>query len=585
MSTSTVTINNKRLPVPKDFFDVVVKASFGEEVQANITTEEFTFVLEAYQEIKNWIADGRNKGVGIFEGIPMSIVQSNGTLNASIFKGIIDLQSETVINDQIKQVSCRLRQDESLNQLDELLEPLDYGYLKDLGVITSSDYVNIDYVVNKINNVVESAITFITIYLLQKQIEDSIKEVGESVAIAVGIGSSGATGSIGSALFNALNALVRVAYLAALLIILLEFGKDLINTLVQPLRTHKGISLHTLLKKACEYIGFGFESSIEELDKVIYLPSNFNVDEFGLKSVISKKGTVTRGIPNASDIGYTCPELFQQARGIFNARFAVIDGVVQFHSENSEYWDKDSDWIKPKEMRDVSSKSYRYNTDELKSSFLLSFQTDISDRYTIKNYKGTAYQVLTDSKTVNNEKNKTIKGFDRVDIPYALGNRKNDLTPFEKSLLPLANLFDQVAGVFGGRARLASKIENKVGVLQVSNNNHSIPKLLYMVGGRIPSNHRDLFSAKALYDKYHVERSFVQDNYQRQRRYYENEVIPFGLESFVKLLKNSFFRDEFGRRSKIVDIEWNMSRDFATVSYWISDIYTTNLKETFIEPE
>lgn len=582
--SSSVMLNGKVVAVPKDFFDVGVKASFGENIQANLTTEEFTFILDAYETIVEWIRNGRSGGVGIFEGIPISILNSNGQNNVSVFKGILDLQAGTTIQENLKQVRTRLRQDDSLNQLDELLEPLDYGYLKSIGVISSKDYVSVDYVVDKIDNGVETITTFITIYLLSKQLADTIKEIGNTVATIAGITASGVPGVIGAAIFATAVAILQVAYAATLLILVIDFGIDLFNVIVQPQRTHRGIALKTLLEKACEYIGYGFETTVEDLDNLVYLPSNQNVDEFGLKSVLKSAGTITEGIPNATDTGYTCPEMFQIARDLFNARFAIVGNTVQFHTENSPYWVSQSGWEKPKAIRNRAAQSYRYNTDEIKGSVLIQFQTDIVDEYTIADYQGTTFQILTDAKAIGSATNKTIKNIDRVDIPLALGNRKESLNGFEKGLASLANLFDDIAGVFGGRPNLAKKIKNKVGVLKVSNNNHSVPKLLWLQGNRIPSNQRSQFSAKTLWEKYHNEKSFVQNNFGRQRRYVENEIVPFGLNDFMTLLNNAYFRDENGQVGKIVDLEWNMSKDFATISYWVREIYTNNLKETFIEP-
>lgn len=582
--SSNITLDGKTVNMPKDFFDVGVKASFGENIQGNLTTEEFTFILDGYQTIIDWIVDGRNGGVGIFEGIPLTISNSNPGATATVFKGIVDLQAGTVIQENLGAVQVRLRQDESLNQLSELLEPLDYGYLKSLGLITSSDYVNVDYVVNKTDNGLETITTFITIYLLSKQLSDSIKEIGTSIATVAGITASGATGAIGATIYAVAVAILQIAYAAALLVLIIDFGKDLLNVLVQPKRTHKGILLKTLLEKACEQIGYQFETTIEDLDNLVYLPSNRNVDDFGFKNVLKKAGVITEGIPNPGDIGYTCPEMFQIARDAFNARFAILGSTVQFHTESSDYWITQSGWEKPSVKRDVAGASFRYNTDEIKGSVLISFTTDIVDEYTIKNYQGTNYQVLTDAKAVGEVANKTIKNLDRVAVPFALGTRKNKLSPFENALVPLANLFDEIAGVFGKNPNLANTIKSKVGVLQVSNNNHSVAKLLWMAGGRLPSNHRDLFSAKTLWDKYHVEKSFIQNNFSRQRRYVENENVPFGLSDFVALLDNSYFRDENGTVGKVVDIEWNMSRNNANISYWVQDVYTNNLKETFIEP-
>lgn len=586
--SSSVTINGKTVLIPKDFFDVGVKASFGENVQANLTTEEFTFILDGYEEILAWIKKGRNGGVGIFEGVPLAITNSDYRYsggNVAVFKGILDLQAGTTIQPNLKQVQVRLRQDNSLNQLSELLEPLDYGYLKSVGAITPADYVDVEYVVNKIDTGLETITTFVTIYLLTKQIADTIKETGSVFATASGIAVAGLGGPIGATLYTIGIALLQLAYAATLLILIIDFGKDLLAVLVQPLRTHKAILLKTLLSAACKHIGYAFETSIDDLDKIVYLPTNKSVDEFKLKNVLKKAGSITEGIPGVGDIGFTCTELFQLARDTFNARFAILGNTVQFHPEGADYWIRQSGWEKPATRKNRAGASFRYNTDELKGSILIQFETDITDEYTIKNYQGTAYQVLTDAKAVSVAANKTIKNFDPTYLPVCLGTRKDELTVFEKALVPLANLFDEIADIFGKNPGLARTIKSKVGVLQVSHNNHSIPKLLYMDGGRIPSNHRSLFSARALWEKYHFEKSFVSNGFNRQRRYVENEVIPFNLSDFVTLLNNSYFRDENGKVSKVVDLEWNMSRDEATISYWVQDTYTTNLVETFIEPE
>ena len=583
MSRASIILNGKTVQVPRDFFDVGVKASFGEDIQSNLTTDEFTFVLDGYQEIIDWINAGRSGGVGIFEGIPLQISKGDGSGNTTVFNGIVDLQAGVTVQEALRQVNVRLRQDNSLNSLDDLLEPLDYGYLKELGVISSSDYVNVDYVAVKQDQGLETITTLITIALLSKQLGDSFELLSTTIA-NISKDAANPLTVPNSAIFAVASAIINAAYAAALLILIVDFGVDLFNVLIQPTRTHKGIKLKTLLEKACEYIGYQLQTSIGDLENLVYLPSNNSVDQYGAKALISKVGVIEEGIPNITDPGYTCSELFQIARQLFDARFAISGDTVQFHPENSDYWITQSGWEKPSSMREVASRSFRYNTDEINSSYFITFQTDINDIYTIENFKGTSYQVLTDAKSVGKPENKTIKNLTRVDIPLALGNRKESLNGFEQSLASLANLFDSVASIFGGRPNLAKKIKNKVGVLQVSNNNHTVPKLLWMNGNRLPSNQRNLLSAKTLWDKYHNYNSFVDNGFGKQRVYYENEVVPFGLSSFVQLLNNSYFRDEFGRVGKIVDLEWNMDKDFATLSYWVQQPYTNNLKETFIEP-
>ena len=426
--------------------------------------------------------------------------------------------------------------------------------------------------------------TFVTIYLLSKQLADTIKDFGEKTATGSGIAASGALGPVGATIYAVAVAILQVAYAATLLVLIIGFGTGLLDAVIQIKRTHKGVLLKTLLSKTCEYVGFGFETSIPELSYLTYLPSNISVDQFGAKAVLKKKGVITEGIPNVSDYGYRCTDLFQLCKELFNARFAIVDGVVQFHSDNSPYWLKNSTYVKPPQIADQANKSARFNTEEIISSRLLQFATDVSDVYTIKEYKGNAYQVLTRPKATQDKKNVVLKGTDMLNFQVALGSRKDELNEFEKGLAGLAGLFDKIADVFGKNPHLAAKVKNKIGVLRVSNNNHSVPKLLYLSGGRMPSNHRDLFSAKTLYDRYHNYKSPVANNYGYQRKIIENETIPFGLSDFVKLLKSSYFRDENGRLGKIISITGNFSKDKAVIDYWVPEIYTKNLEETFIEP-
>ena len=579
-----IKVNGKDLSVPREFFDVSVKATFGENVQANITSDEFTFVLSAYQEIINWINAGKQSGVGIFEGIPITIAAQGRSQTIQVLNGIIDLQDNAIISPQLGQVEAKIRKDDGLNQLSELLEPLDYGYLKELGVITASDYVNVDYVIVKRDIAVEAVTLFITAYLLQKQLRDSIKEIATTIGTIAGIASSAITGSVGATVFAIASALAQAIYAAALLVILIELGRSLVELFVPKKRTHKAILLKTMLEKACNYLGFDFNTTITDLNNIVYLPSNLTPDDREGTVFIKKVGTIKEGIPNATDYGYTCTEAFQLARDLFNGRFVVNRGVVQFHSENSDFWIKESTWIKPDARADFASTSFRYNTDELFSSIKIAFSTDLSDEYTIENFKGTNYQILTDAKTIQLQKNKTIKGLDLVNLPVALGNRKDSLTGFEKLLAEVAKIFDELSKVFGGNSNLSNQIKNKIGVLKVSSNNHSIPKLLWLEGTKLPKNHRDLLSAKVLWNKYHNEKSFISNNYKRQRVYYEGEKIPFGFDDFVKIIDNSYFKDLNGKLGKIVDLEWSMNRDYAIISYWQEEIYTKNLKETFIEP-
>ena len=90
-----------------------------------------------------------------------------------------------------------------------------------------------------------------------------------------------------------------------------------------------------------------------------------------------------------------------------------------------------------KRTKDEIDEAKTVNIADLKESRFISFNSDISDEYTVSNWTGTSYIVTTKPITSINPKNVEIKGFDEIKIPLALGNRKDQLSSLEKAL----NLF------------------------------------------------------------------------------------------------------------------------------------------------
>ena len=580
MSSANVNIKlfNQPYAPPPNWMDIGVLATFDNEFQANITLEEFRFVLDAYNRLKAHIAAGMTGGPGIFEPAPFKIeVFSNlGTYVA--FEGGVNC-AEASINDEEGWIDAPVSKDMSLNTLDERLEGLSFYLLIQEGIITGADYVDIPYVIAKTDASLEAAVLAITLFLMLKQFIETIKEAAENLAIIAGIAISGITCPAGAAVYAAAAAILNLAYASALLILIIDLGKDLFLAFLNPVRTHKGIYLKTLMQKACEKLGYGFNTSIADLDHVVYLPSNPNLDEQDGRGFLQVPKGITQGIPGASDYGYFAGEIFRLAKDAFNARYQLIDGVVQFHSENAAYWERLTPWQFP----DVLEGAFRYNTEELNDSILIRFLTDISDAWTVGNYQGTAYQIITEAITVGLSGRDHISGLDEVALPVALGNRKDELTGLEKFLKVIGGAIDAATGIFGGGTNFAGQVDGKLGSLKVSSNNHSIPKLLWIEGGKIPANHRAKFSAKTLWGKYHIEKSFVQNGFSRQRKVFEGEKIPFGMSDFLTLIDNSYFVGGQGN-GKITRLEWNMSKDFAIVDYWVTHPYTKNLKETYVEP-
>ena len=553
----------------------------NDNVQANIDfLDSVTFTGNAIKIITDHINAGLSGGVGIMEGIDFQMIGESKDRQRVIFDGYVDLSDGLIIDEENSRVIAKIIKKEGLNNFAREIEGITYGGLVQEGLITSRDYVNLDYTVEPPTDAFRIFVQSIIIYLMVKEALEATKDLSEQVATALGIGSSSPTGSIGATAYQIAVAIVQAAYVAAILIAIVQLGKDLIEALNPPKRTHKCIKFETLITKVCEKLGLGFETDIDELDNLHYLASNPNVDTATNGGLLIEPKSITEGIPNVQDYGYSASEAFELAIALFNVRYAIIDGKLQFRSANSNFWIKQSSYVKPNTLQQPRS----YNTDEVVANRFVAFQTDTSDLYTVQNFGGTNYQVVTVPKSTQKPSNVSITGLDNIQINAALGNRKDRLTDFESALSTVASVIDGITGVFGGGTNYASQINNKVGTLKVSTNNHSLPKLIWLEGGQIPLNHRDKLNAKVLYDKYHSYKSFVSDNFVNQKIVTVNETVPFGFDDFLALIENSYFVNVNSVDSKATEFRWVLSADKANLSYWSRQVYTTNLEEQFINP-
>ena len=562
---------------PEGWEDVTIEAEYvNDNIQPSLTVSEYSFPLEAREAILNWF----HNGVGGFEGMPFELILYNNQAQQISFKSFLDFTSNYQELLQDGRISVGTIKEDNIDDLYSKLEAVTFGYLEAIGSVTNADYVPQEYVVEKKFNMIELLITSITLFLMIKELAESIERTSDAIAEATGIAAAGFTGTVGAAILLVLKAIIAIAYTAILLIAIINLAQILINSLVSPIREHKTILLRHALEVVASHLGYGLIAPNIDFDYIHYLPSNPRLDDKTFDGFInSTKGTPT-GIPNVLDYGYNCKDMFILAKELINGKIAIIGNDIHVRPKNDSFWLNSATWQMPSKLIEVK----KYNLDELKSTRLIQFKTDLNDEWTIDKYKGTAYEIKTSPINVINPKAILLKGLDETNFNVALGNRKDELNAIENLMKVVANFIDNVTGVFGGGTNFASQVNGRKGVLKQSQNWHSVPKLIYIKGSRLPINHRDLFSAKTLYDSYLNYDSFIQNNFKRQRAIYTDVEIPFGLQDFKQLTTNPYFLFE-GNNAKITNFTWTTGRDNARISFWVEEIYTTNLKETFINPE
>ena len=370
---------------------------------------------------------------------------------------------------------------------------------------------------------------------------------------------------------------------AFMVLAIIDLGLEIFERLVPIPRTHKTIKLRTALSKISNYLGYQFSSPIALLDKLVYLPSNNQTDDYNIVSGIINvpKGTKS-GLPNEQDFGFTALEFFELCEKMFYAKIKPVNGVLEFRSENDTYWRQ----LGVYKMPDILLPVKKYNTDEFVFSRLIKFMTDeIADEWTLNNFKGTNYEIITNDPTITNKEAKYLDKHETISIPVALGNRKDSLNPVENSLSGLAGVIDSVVNFFGGNSNLQGKIKSRIGILKVGTNNTTKPKILYVNGSKLPANHRELFSAKVLYDLYLNEKSFVLNNFGGQKALYSLENLPFGFEDFLKTIISSNFIDSENKEAKFRNLEWFLNGDYSQCLFEKKEVYAPNLIETYIEAE
>ena len=129
-----------------------------------------------------------------------------------------------------------------------------------------------------------------------------------------------------------------------------------------------------------------------------------------------------------------------------------------------------------------------------------------------------------------------IQGNVNINIPFALGARKNDLNWLENFVLSVFQFIDSLLDIFGVNSSLASSIENSIGVMIISQQYFQTTKLLYLVGTKQPENYLTKIGANAIYQKYHAINQIENNGYLIR----ENVIFDISQNDLVNLLNNNF---------------------------------------------
>ena len=218
---------------PANLPELTLSANWGDregQSEQEISTSSIEFVLEDATKLNKHVSDGLNGGVGIFEGVPYRI-DLNST---NIFDGYIDLTNDAQFIESNKVIANIVKQGGS-DWLNDNADGISFGFLRNAGFISDSDYSVVPYVLNFRPEAFAVGQLTIAFYLLQKELIQGIRDTADITAdlIESTIPSFTALGlpvfNVGKIITNSIRLAAQIAYTTAIIIALIQTIKDLIN--------------------------------------------------------------------------------------------------------------------------------------------------------------------------------------------------------------------------------------------------------------------------------------------------------------------------------------------------------------------
>jgi hypothetical protein len=383
-------------------------------------------------------SNGLSSGVGIFEGLPFQIEITNNGTTEVLFDGY--LNTSTALWD-CDRVTVSAVEKGKIDFLNETADSITFAYLYEKTPLQSDfRFISVPYVLNSVPDNKEALLAVISLAFM-------IDTIGRELEALI---------ELASALPNvlewttAIRLLLRVIYVAGLIVLLVQLFKRIKNLLIQPVKYHDVMTVKNLCEIGAAHFGMTFESSVlndsDYADKLVILPKKYlqdvnNTDygEFGdddLLGTLTPNSTTSRGYYQG-----TFGQLLRDLKETINGK-VIIEGTV-LRLEREDYNNSAYNYQIPP----VDQTRYNLNAEDLKSNYTVEFLTDINDKNTLQNYDGTITQAITRPvKTrVENTDMVLMTGLETRLIPFARATTKDGFTTPERILLAIAPVFDPIA--------------------------------------------------------------------------------------------------------------------------------------------
>lgn len=545
---------------PKDREEINYILDFEDDkrlVDIDISVSALTLVGADRELVINWLTQF-GKGAGMPATIDFGNVQQRYYID---FNDGFELTNNTV--------TVTLKRRNATNNFFDSADALVFRAVN----WSSSDFKDIDYVIVPEIQAIYVITLLGTTFSLAQELAQSTKDIAEGISdvTEASVPSQTVVGvpvvNWGLIISASIKLAARIAYAIFIVIQLVNVIKEIINLIVPKIRQFKGITYKRLIEKGVAHLGYNLQSSfLNEIAQLTYLPTPIRrLDSTLLQEIVNPLSlAMTEGFPTENDSIPTLGRALNELCEIYNLRITAVENNVIIEREDFFNQTQTSPIPLAYNLQEDHDRSRTFN-DENFSRQIFVWRTDPQDVLTFDDNKGQIAEIGANLLVDPNTDIRLIKGLDQPSVNFSLGSRKNELNFAEKSLKSLAKAVDFFTG--GG---LASKVSNRVGVLQISNQYFSNNKLLWMSGNRIAPDHREKLGAINILKEYHrpFEVKLVGDEI--PVRMTKEEFLLYSEQNFVIL--NS------GERAEILSLQWNEADNLATLKLEFETDFNTNFQ-------
>jgi hypothetical protein len=544
--------------------DIRYRIDYSERRRINefeITIDNLIFVREDKQRIFQHL-----NTFGRYQGMPLDVVFSNG----QVLRYYIDFTDQATRWTE-NEINVKIKRYRSTDNFFDNADSLSWRLVN----FQPSDFSFTDYVIIPEQQPLYFISLSLAYFSLLRELAEAVKGVQEGIAdLAATLPPLPA--NVGAVVAAAIKLAARIAYTIFVITALIQLTTQIIEFILPKVRQLKDIKYKRLIEKGCQHLGYTLQSTaLDQLNRLHFLGAPLRSFDGGIfrEIFMPLSFAYTDGFPNEMDAIPTLGSAIKRLEDLFNLRTLVIDGVVRI--EREDYWNNPVPNPIPLayNLQESHEMERSFNDDFWKRKLLV-WTKDQQDVFTFDDTIGHIVEVDTSVQVSPDPEIQLVKGFERIENPFSLGSRKTEFTFVEKFL---KNILAPAVDLFTNGA-LSSAINNRIGVLTVSSQYYTNNKLLWKAGTKLHPQHRQVLSAKNIYQTWHLSENVPE----RTKELLENIPIRMSEETFLTLSQQKLVTLTSGKQLELLNLEWSEHEAEASATFELDSDYGVNLQTTII---